>query len=346
MKRVLLVSAQEDFEFPLAEAARKQLFATACRYRDRGDTAQILVVTRDRHTQFECDGIGIRIIEQNRLISLRHWCRGFDIIQYFGTTGVIAAAIGWLTRSRPRTLTITDGGVFSTGKNRCRRKRLARLIPRLYDKVEVYTKYQKELLYGVSKKYEDRISIIRPMLEDPPSSLPPVDLVPTIIYLGHLSRFKGVDIVLTVFERLADEIPNLRLTLASNGLTYDDDISDDVNRLVDRFPDRVALVGKVEVFEALSQAHLLMHPMRCHSGTFAVPLSLYESICCGTPFLSSRLEGLREYFDDTFLCDPGDTEQFVDRARYILSHPDESRIHIEKNLNRIRQAGHQYEHSH
>lgn len=340
----MLASAQEDFEFPLAEAARKQLFETARRRRDDGHKVRILVVTPNQNEQFVQEDIPIRLTTKRNLIRLGPWCRRSDHVTYFGTIGLIALIVATLMRSRTRTFTATDGGVFSTGGRVGLRRWIGRWFHRRYQQFQIYTEHQRELLVALSPHYSSKLKKIRPILIEPPSTPSQKTKHPTILYMGHLSRFKGVDIVMEVFRALTDEMPRLSLILASNGLTYDDNMEPAVRRLVDEYPSRVRLKGKVDVFTEIGRSHLLIYPIRSHSGTFAVPLSLYESLCCGTPFLSSRLAGVAEYFDDYFLCTPGDTDQFVEKARKMLTSPGENRERIDQNLDRIKRACEQYEH--
>ena len=344
MSTVLLASAQEDFEFPLAEAARKQLFATAQRCRDDGHEVRLLIVTPNLNSQFVQEGIPVRLSTKWNLIRLGPWCRRLNSVHYFGTIGLIALIIAMLMRSRTRIFTATDGGVFSTGGRAGIRRWLGRWFHRCYQQYQVYTDYQRDLLTALSPHYKSRLKKVQPILIEPPTTPMQKTEHPTILYMGHLSRFKGVDIVMNVFRVLAREMPHLKLILASNGLIYDDNLEHSVSQLVDEYPSRVTLKGKVDIVNEIGQSHLLIYPIRSHSGTFAVPLSLYECLCCGTPFLSSRLAGVAEYFDDYFLCTPGDTNQFVEKAREMLASPGENKNRIEQNFNRIKRACEQYEH--
>ncbi|MDH3892454.1 MAG: glycosyltransferase family 1 protein [candidate division Zixibacteria bacterium] len=344
MSRILLASAQEDFEFPLAEAARKQLFETARCHRADGHDVRILIVTGNLNREFVEEGIPIRLTTKRNLMRLGPWCRLSDGVHYFGTVGWIALIVALLMRSRTRTLTATDGGLFSTGGRVGLRRWLARRFHRCYQQFHTYTEYQRELLLALSPCFKTKLKTVRPILMEPPVTPTEKAKQPTILYMGHLSKFKGVDIVMKVFRALAHELPNLNLTLACNGLTYDDNLEHSVHHLVDEYPTRVTLKGKVDVFAEIGRSHLLIYPIRAHSGTFAVPLSLYESLCCGTPFLSSRLEGVAEYFDDYFLCPPGNADQFIEKARRFLASPGEIPMRIEQNLSRIKRACAQYEH--
>lgn len=343
MSRILLASAQEDFEFPLAEAARKQLFETALKYRNDGHEVRILIVTPNLNSQCVREGIPIELATRWKLIRLRAWCRRSESVHYFGTIGLIALIVAMLMRSRTRVFTATDGGVFSTGGRVGLRRWIGRWFHRCYHQFLVYTEHQRDLLLAVSSHYSSRIEKARPILLEPPATPIQKAEQPTILYMGHLSRFKGVDIVMDVFRTLALDMPNLQLILASNGLNYRDNLEGQVRRLIDDYPSRVILKGKVDVFSEIGRSHLLIYPIREHSGTFALPLSLYESLCCGTPFLSSRLDGVAEFFDDYFLCGPGDTGQFVEKARKMLASPIENQERIAQNLVRIQRECEQHE---
>ncbi len=339
--RLLIVSAQEHFDFPLAEAARKQLFAKGRIEHEAGNLVEILIVTPDISSIETVDDIKIRVVTRGQLLGLISYCNSFDRLHYFGTTGLIALLFGMIAFRCERYFTATDGGVFSIGPNVAQRRKLARYVCRLYSKVLVYTKYQQQQLETAANRSLTNIELAQPILDSVPElNSDPVNttgrsVLPSLLYLGHLSLFKGVDIILELFDRLADEIPGLTLTLASNGLDYGDGCHKLLEITREQHPGQIIIKGRVDPYEELTKAHLLVHPFRQQAGTFAVPLALYEALLCGTPFLASDIEGTNEFFDRAFLCETGNVNSFVDRARALLSGTEMVQATIAGNLERI-----------
>ena len=333
--RVLIISAQEDFRFPLAEAGRKQIFAEAVRLQTEGMEVKIMIVTPRSREKIIHDGIPITLVRKVDLLRRVGYLRGFDSLHFWGTTGVVALMVGLLGRPVPRLFTVTDGGVLSIGSRAWLRKILARLMPYFYERFDVFTRYQERVLSRISARYQSRVEMRLPVLSRVQRPRREKAARPTMLYMGHLSRFKGVDIVVRVFENLLPEFPDLQLVIADNGLVYDDSGRASVIELRDRFPQHVSIKGRVDPYEELSRAHLLIYPVRRHSGTFAFPLSLFESLQCGTPFLSTRLDGFLEFFDEYFLCEKGDTKDFSARAKEILTSPEQAEQDVAHNLERF-----------
>lgn len=336
MKSIMIVSAQEDFSFPLAEAARKQIFYRARTYQQEGDQASILIITPNLEDEFEQDGINIQLTTRNGLYRKRWLLRESDRVEYWGTTGLIALKIGMLSRAGNKRLIVTDGGVVSTGARASLRKLAASRLTSFYDEIDVFTEYQRKLLLKMLPKgYHRRINKIKPVVE--PVSLPKVERAadPTILYMGHLSRFKGVDLLLKLFEDLLPEQPKLRLILCHNGLTYDEECERDVKELARRFPEQVIVKGKVDPYEQLARAHILIHPIKQSEGTFAFPMALWEAVVTGTPFISTRLDGVAEFFDDSFLSPVDDYLSLMSLTRGMLMELEKYRSLLNKNHERL-----------
>lgn len=330
-----MASAQEDFDLPLAEAARKQVLAEAERYVSEGHQAEILIVTHSRRGfRGEC-AVPVRVVPRHSLPLLGAYLQRFDRLHFFGTTGLICWILGRMMPLAERIVTLTDGGVFSVGRFDTWRTRLAGRIASDYNRLYTYTEYQQKCLLSRCPESRGKLASTRPILELRSPGEVARTANPSLLYMGHLSLFKGIDIVAQVFTALAAEFPNLTLTIAANGLGYGQDASHLVRRLQREFGDRLTLKGKVDPLEELSRCHLYLYPVRAHRGTFAFPLSLFESLQCGTPFLSSALPGFAEYFSDKMLCDPGDAGSFRTMAGEILRNPQTWRKSAENEFERV-----------
>ena len=334
MSRVIIASAQEDFAFPLAEAARKQILARARQVMGEGGEAQIVLATCGDESQETRHGVPLTLTSGRRFGAVLGDVDG-DILEYWGVPGRFAWTAARSRRHAHKALVLTDGGVFSVGRNVGLRRLLAAPVFRRYDRIGVFTYHQAEIVAQVEPRVADRLVPLRPLL-GPLSNRPHRRLssTPTMLFMGHPSYFKGIDLVIMAFRRLANEFGDLRLVVADNGLGDGQVWRQKLRWLKEEYPNRVFLKGKVNPEAELLRASVLLSPLRQVAGTFAFPLSLYESLICGTPFLTSRLPGIEEFFDDQFLTTPGDLEALVTRTRTFLAGDFQDGA-INQNLERI-----------
>ena len=94
------------------------------------------------------------------------------------------------------------------------------------------------------------------------------------------------------------------------------------------FPDWIDQADMPAVF---SLASLYLYP----SNLEAFPIPLTEAMACGTPILTSNVNGLKEIAGDAaLLMDPNDTESIADSIAQILSDPVLSETLSKKGLER------------
>ena len=78
-------------------------------------------------------------------------------------------------------------------------------------------------------------------------------------------------------------------------------------------------IEQVDMPAVLSMSDLFLYP----SNLEAFPIPLTEAMACGTPIMTSNVNGLREIGGDAaLLIDPSDTEQIVNGIARILSNPE------------------------
>ncbi|HEX9107229.1 MAG TPA: glycosyltransferase family 4 protein [Longimicrobiales bacterium] len=143
---------------------------------------------------------------------------------------------------------------------------------------------------------------------------------PTMLYLGRLKKYKGVDLILRALARLRDEGVPGRLIIGGKG-----DYAGPLARLRDELglQDRVEMPGFVSEEEKRNLfrrtwVHVLTSPKEGWG------ISNLEAAACGTPTVASDSPGLRDSVVDGetgFLVPHGDVEALARRLRAVLEDP-------------------------
>ncbi len=117
---------------------------------------------------------------------------------------------------------------------------------------------------------------------------------PTLLFLGRLKRYKGIDLILKACGQLAQEGLNVRLLVAGRG--------DDQARLVS-LRDRLGLEDAVEFLGFVSEEEKLELLQRSWINVLTSPkegwgITNVEAAACGTPTVASDSPGLRDSVRD------------------------------------------------
>lgn len=145
----------------------------------------------------------------------------------------------------------------------------------------------------------------------------------SVLYVGKLIHYKGVDNLIRAFQLVLEKCPNCRLTIAGNG--------DEREELM-QLSSELGLGGKV-VFagdipdQLLAQYYrdsdLLVLPS-LESRREAFGMVLLEAMACGIPVIASDIPGPDEVVsndENGLLTPPGDTAKLAEAIITILSDP-------------------------
>ncbi len=144
---------------------------------------------------------------------------------------------------------------------------------------------------------------------------------PTVVFLGRLRKYKGVDVLLDAFAAVRHERPDVRLDIVGSG-PYRSALEARARRL--GLGTSVTFTGYVSAEEKvarLSAAHVSV----CPSPKEGWGLTVIESNACGTAVIASRSPGLVDSVRDgeTGLLVPhGDVVALRAAIRRVLDEPD------------------------
>lgn len=141
---------------------------------------------------------------------------------------------------------------------------------------------------------------------------------PLFTYLGRLKRYKGVDLVIRAFARVAS--PAARLEIAGTG---------DHRPALERLVDSLDLRERVRFLGFVSEEEKLRLLRRAWALCFTSPkegwgITNLEAAACGTPVIASRSPGLRESVRDGetgYLVPHGDLAALAAAMERIAESP-------------------------
>lgn len=138
-----------------------------------------------------------------------------------------------------------------------------------------------------------------------------------VLFVGRLSREKGVEVLLKAWETLGARCP---LRIAGEG-----PLSDYVRRQQAALPgvEYLGYPTRAQVIDLMQQARALIFPSLWYEG---LPRTILESFAAGTPVIASRLgsmESLVEPMQSGLHFAPGDAVDLVRQVDWMIDHPRE-----------------------
>jgi glycosyltransferase involved in cell wall biosynthesis len=151
-----------------------------------------------------------------------------------------------------------------------------------------------------------------------PDSSVEISEEPTVIFLGRLRKYKGVQILLRAMVKVRERVPRARLVVVGDG-----PYKGPLERLAARLgiAELVTFAGFVpsgERVRMLRKSHVAVSP----SPKEGWGLTVVEANACGTPVVASRSPGLRDsvrHGETGFLVKHGDVEELAGRIVDVLS---------------------------
>jgi glycosyltransferase involved in cell wall biosynthesis len=314
MKKYVIISNLDSFKFPLHEATRKQVWWKAIEKQNLGFEAEIILLSNE-DKEFIHENVKIRFV------NLNFWNLFLKREIFHVMTGTVSLwlllSLFWIGKKK---ITLMDGDMLGY-KYQKLRLFFVKFLPLFFRDIIVYSKYQKNKL-----KLGESCSIEMPIL-------PIINIeskikrstIPTLLYMGHLSYFKGVDTIILAFKKLIIEIPDLTWVIANNGIRGDKKLIDEVLGLKKLYPDNIVIKGIVNPIEELSRAWIYLYPFKRAIGTMSFALSLYEAERCNTPYVACDVGANSEFFNPDYLIDVNDSEAMTKKIKYFIDERKVSR---------------------
>ena len=313
MKKYVIITNLESFNFPLHEATRKQVWWKAMEKQNLGFQVEIVLLSNEYREIIE-KNVKIRFVNPN-LWSLLLKGDIFHVMTGSVSLWLLYSVL-WIGKKQ---ITLMDGDMLGYKYQKLRGV-LAKCLPLFFRDIIVYSKYQKtRLKLGESCKVEMPILPIISVDSNFKRSV-----MPSPLYMGHLSYFKGVDTILLAFKKLIIDFPDLTWVIANNGIRGDKSLIDEVLILKNSYPDNIVIKGIVDPIEELSRAWIYLYPFKEAIGTMAFALSLYEAERCNTPYVACDVGANKEFFNPDYLIDVDNSEAMIEKIKYFIDERKDS----------------------
>ena len=202
--------------------------------------------------------------------------------------------------------------------------KLARNWIKLADRVICVSRRQAEILVDSVPELRDKIEVVYNPIPLWLADLKPVKIpsdTPTFLYVGGGRYVKGFHILLEALERLGRRGVNAKFLLAN---TYNRENLKALETLRERYESiEINVIGRVsseQLLELHREAWALIFPSIWEE---PLPYAVVEAMLAGTIPVASRVGGVPEIIRgspaEEYLFTPGDTNEFIDRIKKLLS---------------------------
>jgi glycosyltransferase involved in cell wall biosynthesis len=158
---------------------------------------------------------------------------------------------------------------------------------------------------------------------------------PVVLYVGNLSRMKGLVVLIDAFSKIASRYPDLKLLIALNmplsqyyypvRSDVDTEAINDVKRKIAQthLGARIVIMGIVEnIWGLMAACDLFVLPFLGSSGIADYPISLLEVMALGKPVIASEIGGVSALVDhgrNGLLVTPSDSDDLAQAITAMLA---------------------------
>lgn len=230
----------------------------------------------------------------------------------------------WLARVKnvPTLLSVWGSDVIDFPSNALNRS-LVRWVLRRATHLTATSHLLKRVSIEILPEAEDKISIIPFGVKIPEEVQPPPDGPTKICYLKVLSPKYGPDILLKAIAVVRDEIRDVRLTIAGEGLLREKLDQMVVDLGLQKHVSFVGFVPNNEIYGFIRDHHFMVMPSTLDSESFGV--AVIEAGACGRAVIASDVGGVPEVIDDGrtgILVPPGDVAKLAGAIVKLCREPN------------------------
>lgn len=163
---------------------------------------------------------------------------------------------------------------------------------------------------------DSEIAVIPNPVEKDPEIIEKDYITIDILYVGALSKHKGVDVLIRAFRELGDD--NMRLHIVGRGP------DEDKLKAISGDDEKIIFHGFLEGEELsgmYGKANVTVVPSICYENS---PMVVYESFAHSTPVIGSNLGGIPELITEGyngFLFEPGDKDELKGVLKRLVEDP-------------------------
>lgn len=295
-----------DLSFPLVEGVRKQAWMLATAMHKKGHRVNIVSTSKKRATIVK-EGIKIQYGSPFQISRVKT-----EILHYISHPSPLIVPLLFRARAKKQIITMYDGALNGFWK-RWWDPLLSSWVRRKVRIITLQTFFQKKIIQKTRLKHIPTVQILPliPLLRRSAKQ----EETPTLLFMSHLSTSKGIKETLIAFAKARKKIKNLRLVICDSRIQR----STKYHRLLKRIgKGDIVVKQKVDPQQELSQAWVYLYPLHRAQETFSIPLSLIEAIQVGTPYISTTVGAIPDYFQAEYLVRPRNSQALAQKIVEII----------------------------
>ena len=164
---------------------------------------------------------------------------------------------------------------------------------------------------------------------------------PALLYVGNLTRIKGLPVLLDALNIVAKKIPDIKLLMVLNMplATYQKPNRVDIDmELIFKIKEKIkhqGLEGNIiplglleNMPQVMAASDVFIMPFLNTVGVVDYPISMLEAMAIGKPVIATRVGGIPEIIEHKekgILVEPNNVDELVNAIVYILNNKEEAK---------------------
>lgn len=346
LNNVNIVSLYQQSNFP-----KKELFFSRAKFRKDNikiDYVPYINLPFIKETMFFIDTC-IKIINWNKKSKEKSKCIFANI--HYAPVSLAIVTMGKILNIK-KAITFTDLSLYTYSKEKQKNmawykkmiiKPYIELINKLQKSYDLYILFSKEM-NNVVNPYNKPAIVMEGIYNPDKLNFDKAKKEKAIAYAGKLNKEVGVDKILQVFSKLKDK--NLELWLLGSG-----DMEKEIIETAKK-DKRIKFLGfktRREVFEYLKKATVLVNLRnpKLEYTKYSFPSKTFEYMVSGTPFVTTKLEGIPEEYGNYIFFTEYKDEEIIKKIEEILQKDEKelellgnkAREFVIKNKSAVKQVG-------